>query len=239
MQANKNKFKCILTSKKKETEDVITLKFRVSKKNSLSFSPGQYLIVYLNGQLDLGGKAYTISSIPSGKFLTITIKKMGKFSTALHELKIGSAITAEGPIGNFYPNKDDRELIFLAAGIGITPFLSIIRAYAKDNLLKDKRICLFYSNKTKEDIAFFDELNSLSKNNKNTKIFYHLTRQNIKDKYIKEFKRIDITSIKNKLTDLSGKDYFICGPIRFVLDIRRALLDEGISELKIHTESFY
>lgn len=239
MEANKNKFKCTLISKKKETEDVITLKFRIGDKDGPSFIPGQYVIIYLKGQLGPEGKAYTISSIPGDKFLSVTIKKIGRFSTMLHELKIGTAVFMEGPSGYFYPEENSGELVFLMAGIGITPFLSIVRAYAKNNLLKDKKICLFYSNKTREDIVSFGELNKLSEGNKNIKIFYYLTRQKIKDRHIKEFNRIDIASIKNKLTDLSGKDYFICGPIRFVLDMRRALLDKGVTELKIHTESFY
>ena len=234
-----NKFRCILVSKKKETKDVITLKFRLDKNDKPCFIPGQYVIVYIKGQLGPEGKAYTISSIPGDRFLAITVKKIGRFSTMLHELKIGATITMEGPKGYFYPEKNDREIVFLMAGIGITPFLSIIRDYAENNLLKDKKICLFYSNRTKEDVIFFNELNKFSEDNKNTKIFYHLTRQKIKDKYIKEFDRIDIKSIKKKIVDLGNKNYFICGPIRFVLDIRRALLDEGVEECKIHTESFY
>ena len=125
--ANSHKFKCILASKEKEAEDVITLKFRIGRNSKPSFAPGQYVIVYLKGQSGPEGKAYTISSIPNDKFLAITVKKIGKFSTALHELKIRSVITMEGPMGYFFPEETDRELVFLAAGIGITPFLSIIR----------------------------------------------------------------------------------------------------------------
>lgn len=239
MLPNKQTFKGTLVSKKKETEDVVTLKFRLDKNSKFFFIAGQYVIVYLESQSGTVGKAYTISSIPSNKFLAITVKKIRDFSTALHELKIGSNITMEGPMGCFFPEEKNGELVFLAAGIGITPFLSIIRTYAKDRLLKNKKIFLFYSNKTKEDVVLFDELNKLSENNKNIKIFYYLTRQKIKDRHIKEFNRIDIKSVKSKLNYLKDKDYFICGSIKFVFDIRRALLNKGVNELQIHTESFY
>ncbi len=239
MLPNNHKFKCVLTSKNKETENVVTLKFNLVKNRKLSFIPGQYVIIYLNGQSGPEGKAYTISSIPGDKFLAITVKKIGRFSTALHELKTGSVITMEGPMGYFYPDKKGGELVFLAAGIGITPFLSIIRTHVKADLLKDKKIYLFYSNKTKEDTAFFDELNELFENNKNIKLFYYLTRQKIKDKHVKEFNRIDIKNIKSKLKSLEDKDYFICGPIKFVSDMRRAILDSGVNEPKIRTEAFY
>lgn len=239
MPINNRKFKGTLISKNEEAERVITLKFKFGKNNKPSFIPGQYLIVYLEGQSGPEGKAYTISSIPSDELLAITVKKIGRFSTALHDLKVGSTITVEGPMGNFYPDEQNREIVCLAAGIGITPFFSIIRAYVEENFLKDKKIHLFYSNKTKEDAAFFNELNKFSEDNKNLKLFHYLTRQKIKDGHVKEFNRIDIKSIKNKLKRLGDKDYFICGPIRFVSDFRRSLLDSGVDEIKIHTEAFY
>jgi len=229
----------MLVSRKKEAENIVTLKFKIDKNSKFSFISGQYVIVYLKGQSGPEGKAYTISSIPGNNLLAITVKKIGRFSTALHELKVGATVTAEGPMGYFYPDEKSKKIVFLAAGIGITPFISIIRTYARENWLKGKKIFLFYSNKTKEDTAFFDELNKLSENNKNIKLFYYLTRQKTKDSRIKEFSRIDIKSIKRKLKNLVGRDYFICGPIKFVFNIRRALLDSGVSELKIRTEAFY
>jgi ferredoxin-NADP reductase len=121
----------------------------------------------------------------------------------------------------------------------VAPFFSIIRNYAKRGLLKNKKIHLFYSNKTKKDIAFFDELNSISDKNKNQRIFYYLTRQKIKDGRIKEFKRIDAESIKDKLGYLENKDYFICGSMDFVSDMKRIILGRGVDEHNIHTELFY
>jgi len=239
MPEKNNKFECILVSKKIETSDIITLKFKLDEDSGFSFVPGQYVTVYLGGQFGPVGKAYTISSIPDNKFIEMSVKKIGKFSTALHELKIKSTIVIEGPVGRFFPEEKSAELVFLAAGIGVTPFLSIIKAYAKDNSLINKKIALFYSNKTRGDVAFFDEFNKLSEDNKNLELFYYLTRQKIKDEYIKEFNRIDIESVKSKLNNLKNKEYFICGPIRFVFDIRKALLNEGINEFNIHTEAFY
>jgi ferredoxin-NADP reductase len=239
MLENNHKFNCKLISKTVETEDTVTLRFDVGEGGKLSFIPGQYVIAYIKGDFGIQGKAYTISSIPSDNLMALTVKKIGKFSSALHDLKIGSIVTMEGPKGSFFPDDKCKESVFLAAGIGITPFLSIIRAYTNDDMLGNRKIYLFYSNKTKEDISFFDEFNEICSKNKNIKIFYHLTRQKIKDAHIKEFSRIDINGIRDKLTNLNNKDYFICGPIRFVLDMRRALLDEGVDEFNIHTESFY
>lgn len=239
MPEKNRKFDCILISKEKEAEGIVTLKFKPKRAGKISFIPGQYVIVYLENESGSKGKPYTISSIPDDEFLSVTVKKAGEFSTALHNLMTGESVTIGEPMGRFFPEEKNGELVFLAAGIGVAPFFSIIRNYAKKGLLKDKKIHLFYSNKTKKDIAFFDELNRISDKNKNQRIFYYLTRQKIKDSRIKEFKRIDAESIKDKLDYLENKDYFICGSMGFVSDIRKIILDEGIEKQNIHVESFY
>ena len=239
MPEKNGKFDCILASKKKEAEGITTLKFKPKRADKISFIPGQFIFVYLKNESGLKGKPYTISSIPDDKFLSVTVKKAGEFSTALHNLAIGESVTIGEPMGRFFPEEKNEELVFLAAGIGVAPFVSIIRNYAKKGLLKNKKIHLFYSNKTKKDIAFFDELNGISDKNKNQRIFYYLTRQKIKDSRIKEFKRIDAESIRDKLGCFENKDYFICGSMDFVSDIRRAILNEGVEKQNIHIESFY
>lgn len=239
MPEKKRKFDCILVSKKKEAEGIVTLKFKPKKAGKISFIPGQYVIIYLKNESGPKGKPYTISSIPDDRFLSVTVKKAGEFSTALHNLIIGAGVIIGEPMGRFFPEEKSGELVFLAAGIGVAPFFSIIRNYAKRGLLKNKKIYLFYSNKTKKDIAFFDELNGISDKNKNQRIFYYLTRQKIKDSRIKEFKRIDTESIRDKLGYFENKDYFICGSMDFVSSIRKIILDGGVEKQNIHVESFY
>lgn len=239
MPANKQNVRCTLISRTQEAEDVVTLRFKVDGDVPFSFVAGQYVILYPEGRSEPGGKAYTISSTPDDELIAITVKKIGKFSTALHELSVGAAVMMEGPMGSFFPEDQTREIVFLAAGIGITPFMSVIRAYEKGNILAQKKIFLFYSSKTKEDIVFFDELNAVSEKNGALSVFHYVTRQRSNDKHIQEFRRIDIGSIRKKLRHLEGKDYFICGPIKFVADIRRALLDGGVDALNVHTEAFY
>jgi ferredoxin-NADP reductase len=239
MPEKKRKFDCVLISKKKEAENIITLKFRLKKSGRISFIPGQYVVVYLRNKSILEGKPYTISSIPSDKFLSIAVKKMGKFSTALHNLKIGSKVVLEGPMGYFFPEENDREIVFLAAGIGVAPFYSIIKNYVKNGLIKNISIDLFYSNKTKSSTAFYNKLNKISDKNKNLRVHYFLTNQKIKNKHVASFKRISFMSIKSKLSLLKSKRFFICGPIKFVMDIRRQLLNQKVSENKINTEIFY
>jgi ferredoxin-NADP reductase len=239
MPEKRNRFNYVLASKKEEAKGVVTLGFKPRKALKVSFVPGQYAIIYLKNRTGPKGKPYSISSIPSDGLLSFTVKKLGKFSTALHNLKIGKTVAIGRPIGRFFPEKENGELVFLAAGIGIAPFFSIIKDCAKRRLLKDKKIHLFYSNKTKEEMAFFDELNEISAKNDGLKISYYLTRQKIRDARIEGFKRIDARSIKKNLGRLGGKDYFICGSDDFISDIRKIILNGGVRGGNIHTESFY
>lgn len=230
----------ILRNKIKETADVWTLKFSpASGKFLYSFTPGQFIIVYfLNKRFRIQGKAYTITSMPGDKFLSITVKKIGEFSGALCGLKIGEQVKITGPYGNFYPGEQIKNIVFLAGGIGVTPFYGIIKSFVDKNIT-DKNITLFYSNKTKADIVFFKELEDLARKRRGLKIIYILTREKNKSSSFKEFKRINIKIIRKYLKNLNSKYYFICGPIQFVNDLWRSLKKAGINEDYIKTEAFY
>lgn len=232
----KNNF--ILKEKIKEANDIITLKFLPLKGKIFSFRAGQFIIIKLiNHELSNLSRAYTISSSPHENFLSITVKKIGKISEALHNLKIGDKVELSDPQGFFYPQDNTKDLIFLAGGIGISPFYSIIKDHLQKNL--NKKIHLFYSNKTKNDIAFFEELEKLSSTSNNLKIIYFLTKEKIKHSRIKEFKRISSIKLKKYLTDLNKKHYLICGPVGFVNDIWKELKKNGVKEENIFTEAFY
>lgn len=228
-----------LKEKIKETDDVATLKFTPLNDEIFSFRPGQFVMIRLpNNKLSDQSKAYTISSSPGEKFLAITVKKTGKFSEALCNLKIGDKVQTSGPQGFFCPDKSIGKLVFLAGGVGITPFYSIIKNCLLNNSDK-KNIYLFYSNKTKNDIVFFKDLENLSSRFKNFKVVYFLTQEKVKHPRIKEFQRINVDILKKYLKNLEEKYYFICGPIGFVNDLWSMLKKAGIKEEEIFTEAFY
>ncbi|MEK7144066.1 MAG: FAD-dependent oxidoreductase [Patescibacteria group bacterium] len=228
----------ILKKKIKETDDVVTLKFLPEKGKIFSFFAGQFVMVELiNNELSDLKRAYTISSPPRENFLSITVKKIGRVSGALHDLKTGDKIKTNEPQGFFYPNNGAEELVFLAGGVGITPFYSIIKDFSQKGL--DKNIHLLYSNKTKNDIVFFKELEKLSSEFRKFKITHFLTREKIKHPTIKEFERINSESLKKHLKFFDKKHYFICGPVGFVNGLWAELKKIGVKEDNIFTEAFY
>jgi ferredoxin-NADP reductase len=202
----------------------------------LVYKAGQYVSVYFDKNKDSQGKFYTISSSPSEKYLTLSVKKTGRFSSALHNLKIKNLVYLSGPYGWFYPETEMDHLVFLAAGIGITPFLSIIKDNADKNV--KKKITLYYTNETFKDVVFLKEINQFVKNNF-LQAHYYLTRDNIKHKLISKHERIKAENIKRELTTLANNNFYICGPIVFVSEMRKQLIKLKVKENNIFTESFF
>jgi len=201
------------------------------------FIAGQYLTVKLPGVSPVEGKAYSISSAPQEALVRISIKRIGKFSEALLALKTGDHLTTSAPYGFFYPEVDDTQsLVFIVGGIGITPCLSII----KDLLIRgDKRpLILHYSNQTKVDIAFYNELEILRQQHTNLTVRYYLTRENLPDSGLK----VGRMSINDVLCDIKSVDdtlCFICGAMDFTKTIWTRLNDEGVASHQLYTEGFF
>lgn len=104
---------------------------------------------------------FTISAAPEDRVLRLTIKKEGAFTSAIPDLQPGTPVQVAGPLGVFCKGIDERpEIVMLAGGVGITPFLSVLRHFrnrrAKNNVL------LFWSNKTRADIFCGEELAAMS-----------------------------------------------------------------------------
>jgi ferredoxin-NADP reductase len=138
MPGEKRKFDYILVSKKKEAEGIVTLKFKPQKAGKISFIPGQYVVVYLKNESGPKGKPYTISSIPDDKFLSITVKKAGEFSTALHNLIIGESVTKT------------ENLFFWPPVSGWPPFLASSEIMRRGDFSKTKKSTFFIVTKPKK-----------------------------------------------------------------------------------------
>ena len=232
----------ILKDKISEADDVVTLKF--SSSEAPPFTPGQFVNIYfLDDRCGGQGKPYSISSVPSDDFLNVTVKKVGGFSGALHDLKIGERVKISSPQGYFYPEDEMKDVVFLAGGIGITPFYSIIKNNFDNKT--NKNIFLFYSNKTRNSAAFLNNLNNLAKNWLKLKVVNIFTRESAawRTKTLaaenNEYGRINIKMLKKYLKDLDRKHYFICGSVSFVNDLWRELKKNKVEEDYIKVESFF
>jgi predicted ferric reductase len=194
----------------------------LSKK--LSFKSGQFAFVgYEGNNFSTEVHPFTISSSPKEKYLRFSIKSLGDYTSEMEKLKVGTKAKIEGPFGRFSYGIYNNPQIWIAGGIGITPFLSRARNY--DN---KQKVDLFYSVKTKEEAIFLKELEQIASRNKNLRItpIYSSTQG-----------KIDIEFIK-KNSKINQKEIFICGPKGMMESLKEQFLKSGVHKGYIHMEEF-
>lgn len=221
---------------KEETYDVKT--FIIKFNEIMDFIPGQYCMTSL---LDVKGfegkeKPFTYTNVPGSEFVELTIKKIGEFTTVMHELDVGVKVKIKGPFGevlNFDKNiKDD--VVFLAGGSGITPFISAIRYIIEKKL--NNNVTLFFGNRTKKDIIYaeeFKEHNELD----NITIVNTLSDTESK-KWTGHTGRIDKQLILEYVDNPENKLWYICGPPPMVAGMKILLEEIGINKDKIRVENW-
>lgn len=212
--------------KEKIAKDTYTFYFNRGKFPK--FIPGQYIHIEVPHKADDRGttRYFTISSSPlNKKYLTITTRIIkSSFKKSLLKLKPGTKVNIFGPIGWFLLPKDTYvEKVFIAGGIGVTPFHSLLHTL-KDQKLK-KSITLFVSFSKKENAIFYNELMEIAKNNAQIKVFYL-------------FSKISKEKILTHVSNLGKSVFYIVGSESMVASTKKLLLELGIEEEKIQTEDF-
>lgn len=214
--------------KDKISKDVFAFYF--DRKNStLNFLAGQYIHIYLPTVNEKGrgnSRMFTIASSPLKKeYITIVTKK-GKtvFKKALFSLGPKTSVKFYGPSGELVLDEEKKpSYVFLALGIGIVPFVSILKYINQKNLKIP--IALIVSFYKREEMCFYDELKKISELNPNIKIIYSL-------------KRIDEILIKKYVKNINDHLYYIVGSPRGVADLENAVSGMGVSNDKIFIENF-
>jgi len=219
---------------RKESDDVSTIFLDCSDFDILDYKSGQYITVYFPESGTKEGKAYSISSAPSERIFTITVRAVGEFSNKITSLKKGDLLLASKPYGYFYTETEDTPIILIAGGIGITPLRSIVF----DNFKKNREIVLLYSAKNFNDIVFKNQFDELANKNQNFKVKYFLTSEKSDLSCIVNA-RIQSKDIFDCLKNSTESEFFVCGSISFTRDIWKVIKDLGISDNNIYTEAFF
>jgi ferredoxin-NADP reductase len=166
----------------------------------------------------------TLSGLNSNNFLEFnfkTYKERKGFTFELDKVGKNQFIKIHDPFGTI---SYEDEGIFIAGGTGITPFLAIFRELNFKNKLKNNR--LIFSNKTSEDVILEDELKStFDKKN----LILVLSNENIGGY---PYGRINKNFLKKEIRDFS-KWFYVCGPPKFVYDVRKMLRELGVKKNKI------
>lgn len=204
------------------------------------FQAGQYLNVFV----EVGGirtsRPYSIASSPSQTgFYDITVRSVedgfvsGYF---LEEVTVGDTFESSSPAGTFTYNPlfHDKDLVFLAGGSGVTPFMSMIREVAQKGL--DRRIHLVYGSRDVSDIIFEEELRLITARHPNIKVSHVISNPPEPYEGLKGF--ITAQLLKDLLGDVSGKTFSVCGPEVMYGFCLSELKKLGVARRKIRTEVY-
>ena len=126
-----------------------------------------------------------------------------------------------------------QKLVFIAGGIGITPFISMLQAIYEQKL--DKKVTLFWGNKTEKDIVFKGKIDRMASELPGLKIVHVLSRQ---DDWKGEKGRINKDILEKHLNGSIEGEFFICGPPKMMEDVKKDLKSLEVHGKRIHMERF-
>lgn len=198
---------------------------------NFTFSPGQYVNLRFPG--DKRYHAFSIASAPGDAKLQLIIKRVGEFTTKLFAAQPRTELELLGPIGEFFVEEHEREVVLIAGGVGVAPFLSIVRACRQH---RERRHWLFYSCKTRQEIAFEEELRELQQE-ENLETIFVLTREQ-PSVWDGETGRINVEMVKRHVGTLDGRTFFLCGPVAMVDAVVAELKAAGVPAERIKVESW-
>ena len=217
--------------------------FHFDKPAGFEFRAGQAIdLTLLNPpETDAEGntRAFSIVSAPFDPELMIATRMRDTaFKRVLRSIPLGTQVKIEGPSGSFTLHKNSsKPAVFLAGGIGITPFFSMIRQADHDRL--PHQLYLFYSNRSPEDAPFLDTLEELTKSNPNFHLVLTMTEMSKSSKqWTGETSFINGAMLKKNLPSLQGPIYYIAGPPAMVTGMRQMLVQASVDEDDIRTEEF-
>ncbi len=229
-----------LKERRSETSDVISFIFDL-RGQSFDFQPGQYVFYELD-QLafpDERGKRrhFTISNSPTEKGIVMfTTKIRGSgFKETLRQAPLGYELTVETPRGHFVmPEGETRRHVFIAGGIGITPYRSILR-YAMDT---DSPVnaTTFYLNRSSGDIVFREELETIASQMPTFSLVHVLSEPEMG--WTGEVGRLTEALIQRYVSEPQGALWWISGPPPMVNAYKQLLAQMGMPEEDVRIDSF-
>lgn len=204
------------------------------------FMAGQYLNVFVEAGGVRTSRPYSISSSPGQTgYYDITIRSVADgfvSSWFLDEVRVGDALESSSPAGTFTYNPlfHGADLVFLAGGSGVTPFMSMIREVADKGL--DRRIHLIYGSQDPTDIIFADELARITDRHPNIAVSHVISNPPKRFKGLKGFITADL--IRDLVGDVASKTFSICGPEVMYAFCCGELDSLGVARRRVRTEVY-
>ncbi|OGD84740.1 hypothetical protein A2165_03165 [Candidatus Curtissbacteria bacterium RBG_13_40_7] len=218
-----------LVDKRREVSGVYSFVFK--NDEPFKWRAGQFLMYFLDhANADERGRRryFTIASAPFENVIILTTRFINEggssFKKALLDMPLDSTIYAEGPRGSFVVDDSDQSYVFIAGGIGITPFRSILLEL--DHKKLPINVILLYASGTR-DFVYKKELEQLAKKHPSLKIQYIIFPD-----------RIDESAIKKNVGDLQKPFCYISGPKPMVQEFENLLPKMGMPQEHLKRDYF-
>ncbi len=228
---------------KREEVAEVTMSFHFDKPRGFQFRPGQCADLTLVNPPETDGegntRTFSIVSPPYAQELVFATRmRNSAFKRVLRTVPLGTEVGLDGPMGSFTLHKNvAKPGVFLTGGIGITPFLSILRQVAREEL--SYHLYLFYSNRRPEDAAFMDTLRELTTVRPGIRFIPTMTNMAKSQwQWTGETGHIDRAMLEKHLPTLQGPIYYIAGPPGMVTALRQVLAAADVDEDDIRSEEF-
>lgn len=198
------------------------------ERQCIRYTPGQFIFVGFPDSTGLEEvHPFSLSSQPEGVCISIGVKALGDYTAHLKELKPGARAMVEGPFGRTsYKYYNTKEQVWIAGGIGITPFLGMARSLKPDD---DYKVDLYYSIKERSEGAFLEELEAIAAANPNFRVIPWVASE-------KSF--LSAESVVNESGGVLGKEIFICGPPPMMKALKAQFAKWKVPVSKLHSEEF-
>ncbi|MFH7029122.1 MAG: FHA domain-containing protein [Heteroscytonema crispum UTEX LB 1556] len=233
-----------------ETPDVKTFSFVAEPPVQFSYQPGQFVTLELQINRKPVKRSYSISSTPSRPHnLEITVKRVpppsdaldappGLVSNWLHDnLKVGSQVKISEPLGDFTcANSRSPKLLFISAGSGITPMMSMSRWLLDTSA--DSDVVFFHSSRTTNDIIFRQELELMASRYPNFKLAVTLTCQDANSNPLARIGRLNKSMLQAIAPDFADRTVYVCGPNAFMQGVQAILKELEFPMQNYYEESF-
>jgi len=220
-----------------------TMAFRLRKPEGFEFKPGQAIDVVLpTAAPDEQGTRHTFSivSAPFQDHLVVATRmRDSDYKRALRTLPVGAPVDIDGPFGSLLLHKDlARAAILIAGGIGITPFVSMLRQATQDQ--RQQQLVLVYSNRRPEDAAFLAELQQHESANPNFRMVATMTNLSTSSRaWDGQTGLVTGELVKGAVGDLPAPIFYVVGPPAMVEAMRATLNRTGVDDDDIRSEDFY
>lgn len=222
-----------------------TMAFHLEKPAEFIHRPGQAMDLILSRQHTDNHSvdtrhAFSIVSAPHEDELVIATRMRDSiFKRTLGSLSIGTLVQIEGPFGSLTLHENTACAgVLIAGGIGVTPFISMLRHATKHQTPQD--LLLLYSNRRPEDAAFLAELQQLEAQNPRFRLSATMTdMERSAQSWGGATRKIDSAWIKQAVAGLTDPLFYVSGPPTMVAAVRQMLVTAGMDEEDVRSEEFY